>query len=123
MSQSQSQTPPREPAPSLDILAGQSSNTEPPVEPATKDKVQAKLAKKLVSSLLWIYGGIFFLLFVDKVIFIYFNLEYLHKGVAPDDLNFQDNSKDLITLVLSTSSALAGSAIGFYFNNIVETDD
>lgn len=86
-------------------------------QPTTKSATQAVLAKNLVRTLCWIYAGIAFLLLFDKVVMIVFNITYLSQENPPTELYFQDNSKDLITLVLSTSSALAGSAIGFYFSN------
>lgn len=83
-------------------------------------QIQAELAYRLVRTLILVYIGIMSLLVVDK--FILWRL--IEKEVDLEKIQFEDNSKDIITLVLSTSSALVGGAIGFYFNgNSLKDED
>ena len=88
-------------------------------EPLTKAATQAKLANILLASLVGVYLIIFVLLLSEKWI-IFYILRHFETMPLPTELNFQDNSKDLITLLLSTSSALAGTVLGFYFNRSTE---
>lgn len=88
----------------------------------TKTQIQAKLADNLLKLLTRIYIGILLFLFFDRLILIGFL--WMNKDIDAEKLQFENNSKDIITLVLSTSSALAGSAIGFYFNgNSLKDED